>query len=140
MKEKILTTKSCGLCGKNKRLMKTPCCDQWICDDVHKYVMFSYATNSCYRNHDRYTLCSFHHHEGHKGNWKDCKACKKEIAKTEMYVWYGTNEFNFEKLENPPKFKPTLCSQCKAVIDLGNEGHSISGEGYTCMRCTGFQD
>ena len=135
IKEKVSKTKSCGLCGKNKRLMKTPCCDQWICDDVDTYVMFSYDTNSCYRNHDRYTLCSFHYHEGHKGNWKDCKKCIKEIAETEMYVWYGTNEFNFEKLENPPKFKPNICSHCKKVIDLGNEGYSFSSDGYTCMRC-----
>lgn len=125
----------CGLCGKKKGLIKTPCCGQWICNDVHTYVMFSYATNSCYRNHDRYTLCSFHYHEGHKGNWKDCSKCRKEIDKTEMYVWYGTNEFNFEKLENPPEYKPTICSQCKKVIDLGNDGYSFSGEGYKCMRC-----
>lgn len=138
MKEKVSTTKSCGLCRKKKGLIKTPCCGQWICDDVDTYVMFSYATNSCYRNHDRYTLCSFHHHEGHKGKWKECKDCRKNFGKTEMYVWYGTNEFNFEKLENPPKFKPTVCSHCKKTINLGNDGYSFSSEGYMCMRCDRF--
>ena len=40
---------TCGLCGrKTKKLTKTFCCDNWICDDVHEYVLFSYDTNSCY--------------------------------------------------------------------------------------------
>src|SRR5512136_2648141 len=53
----------CGLCGKTKKLTKTECCNQWICDDEDKYVLFSYATNSCLRNHRRYTLCGYHHFE-----------------------------------------------------------------------------
>lgn len=48
----------CGLCGKKKNLTKTDCCGNWICDDEHKYVIFSYARNSCHRNHNRYTLCA----------------------------------------------------------------------------------
>jgi hypothetical protein len=91
----------CGLCGKTKNLIKTDCCGNWICDDEHNYVMFSYARNSCQRNHDRYTLCSYHHHEKHEGDWKTCKECLQSFE-TEIYVHYGTNEYNFEKLENPP--------------------------------------
>jgi len=60
----------CGLCGKTKKLMKTECCDNWICDDYDQYVMFSFARNSCARNHDRYTLCGYHYHEGHQGDWE----------------------------------------------------------------------
>lgn len=33
----------CGLCGAQKNLMKTKCCDQTICDDHHKYVSFTHA-------------------------------------------------------------------------------------------------
>jgi len=62
----------CGLCGKTGTLIKTDCCGNWICDDEHKYVLFSYARNSCHRNHSRYTLCAYHHNEGHAGDWKDC--------------------------------------------------------------------
>jgi hypothetical protein len=36
----------CGLCGKTQNLTRTDCCDQWICDDEHEYVLFSYARNS----------------------------------------------------------------------------------------------
>jgi len=62
----------CGLCGKTGRLTRTECCGKWICDDADEYVMFSYARNSCYRNHDRFTLCGYHHTEGHAGDWKEC--------------------------------------------------------------------
>ncbi len=125
----------CGLCGKTRNLVKTECCGNWICDDHHKYVLFSYARNSCARNHDRYTLCSFHRHNGHKGHWKDCKKCRASFQ-TEMYVWYGTNEYNFEKLENPPHFEPTRCDRCGVVIKLGTDGHSVGPRGTLCERCT----
>jgi len=125
----------CGLCGKTKNLTKTECCDNWICDDQHKYVLFSYAHNSCSRNHDRYTLCSHHFNEGHSGDWKTCKKCRNDFE-TEMYVYYGTNEYNFEKLENPPKFEPTRCAKCKKVISLGYDGYSMYMGKYYCMECS----
>lgn len=125
----------CGLCGGTGALTKTDCCDQWICDDAHTYRLFSYARNSCYRNHDRYTLCSGHYHEGHAGHWQTCDACK-EGFETEMYVYYGTNEYNFEVLKNPPKYKPTTCGACGRVIVLGDGGYSIGPDGYKCVVCT----
>jgi hypothetical protein len=124
----------CGLCGKTKNLTKTECCGNWICDDEHKYVLFSYARNSCSRNHLRFTLCGFHFSEGHPGRWQDCPTCREEIE-TEMYVYYGTNEYNFEVLKNPPKFKPAKCHVCGAVIVLSEGGYSQSAEGYTCYKC-----
>jgi hypothetical protein len=125
----------CGLCGKTSRLTKTECCDQWICDDENQYVLFSYARNSCYRNHSRYTLCGFHFNEGHKGRWPDCPKCRESFA-TEMYVYYGTNEYNFEKLTNPPTFEPTHCKQCGKMIKLGGDGYSVKGGDYFCMECS----
>jgi hypothetical protein len=53
-----------------------------------------------------------------------------------MYVWYGTNEYNFVKLENPLAYKPTRCKQCNAVIRLGEDGYTRSHEGYFCERCS----
>jgi hypothetical protein len=128
-------SRRCGLCGSTtKRLTRTPCCGNWICDDEDEYVLFSYARNSCHRNHDRYTACSFHYNEGHTGRWQDCKKCRKNFE-TEMFVWYVTNEYNFEKLENPPAFEPTHCSDCERVIHLGTDGYSYSGDKYYCDRC-----
>ena len=125
----------CGLCGKTKKLAKTECCDQWICDDEGKYVLFSYATNSCSRNHRRYTLCGYHYSEGHSGDWKDCPKCRNSFQ-TEIYVFYGMNEFNFQKLENPPAYLPTKCAGCGAVISLGYDGYSTKGDKYWCEECT----
>jgi hypothetical protein len=125
----------CGLCGKTGNLTKTECCDNWICDDEDQYVLFSYARNSCYRNHSRYTLCGFHYNEEHPGDWKSCRKCRDSIE-TEMYVYYGTNEYNFEKLPNPPKYKPTRCSKCNAVIVLSQGGYSTRGNEYFCGQCT----
>jgi len=130
-------TPKCGLCGKTKKLIKTDCCEQWICNDEHKYKLFSYAKNSCSRNHRRYTLCGHHYMEEHPGSWKTCQKCRNDFE-TEMYVYYGTNEFNFEKLENPPKFKPTRCGKCNKVISLGEDEYVIS-DGYLCMKCADIQ-
>lgn len=125
----------CGLCGKTRKLTKTECCDQWICDDEDKYILFSYATNSCHRNHRRYTLCGHHYADGHEGDWKDCPICRNDFE-TEMYAFYGTNEFNFQKLENPPAYLPTRCARCSVIICLGYDNYSTKGNEYWCEECS----
>jgi len=134
-----IAEKKCGLCGKKGKLTKTKCCDEWICDDTENYVMFSYAKSSCYRNHDRYTLCAFHYNEGHKGKWQDCKKCKKDF-KGEEYAYFTTNEFNFEPLEDVPEFEPTYCSKCNKQINIGYDPHSMtpSSNEYVCAKCFSF--
>ncbi len=133
-KQSLKASPRCGLCGKAKRLTQTECCGNWICDDEDRYVLFSYARNSCHRNHGRYTLCGHHHNEEHPGHWTSCQRCRNEFE-TEMYVWYGTNEYNFEKLKNPPAYEPTRCSECKTVIVLSRDSHSIKGRKYLCGVC-----
>jgi hypothetical protein len=54
-----------------------------------------------------------------------------------MYVYYGTNEYNFEPLPNPPAFEPTRCAKCGQVIRLGEGGYSMKGGEYFCMACSG---
>jgi hypothetical protein len=117
----------CGLCGATKNLTKTECCSQWICDDEHKYQLFSFARNSCHRNHRRFTLCGFHHAEEHPGRWQDCPKCRDQIE-TEMYVYYGTNEYNFEVLQNPPEYEPTL------LYRLRQKDHSLGRRLYDVSR------
>ena len=131
-------TPRCGLCGKAKNLIKTECCGQWICDDEDQYVLFSYARNSCSRNHSRFTLCGFHYVEDHPGDWKTCSQCKDNFE-TEIYVYYGTNEYNYEGLENPPEYEPTRCAKCNTVISLSEDRFSMSSEGYFCEGCTDIQ-
>lgn len=128
----------CGLCGKPENLTKTECCGNWICDDEHEYQLFSYDRNSCHRNHRRYTLCGSHHAEEHDGDWQTCAKCR-EAVETELYVYYGTNEYNFEVLSNPPHFEPTKCIACGTTISLGYEGYSVKGREYQCEACTSRQ-
>ena len=124
----------CGLCGKTENLTKTECCGEWICDDEDEYVMFSYARNSCHRNHRRLTLCAYHHENGHEGDWAECEECKKTFD-TEDYVNYGTNEYNFRKLPNPPSFEPTRCIKCNTIINRMTDGFTSSKDGYCCNNC-----
>lgn len=124
----------CGLCGKKKKLIKTDCCNNWICNDENKYVIFSYARNSCARNHRRFTLCASHKTEDHSGNWQTCKKCFDSFN-SEMYVWYGTNEYNFTKLRNPPSYEPTHCEKCNNIISLSNESYSLLCGVYRCDNC-----
>lgn len=131
--------KTCGLCGATQNLTKTDCCGKWICDDESSYELFSYAHSSCFRNHRRYTLCGGHYAEGHSGKWQDCKHCREEITETEMYVYYGTNDYNFEKLTNPPAYQPTKCNKCNSVIVLADGGYSVSGDEYLCYDCTALE-
>lgn len=56
-----------------------------------------------------------------------------------MYVWYGTNEYNFEKLKNPPPYEPTKCSTCGAVIVLSEGGYSVLGTEYRCGNCMAME-
>lgn len=125
---------ACGLCGSARRITQTECCGNFICDDADKYVMFSYARNSCYRNHSHQTLCAFHHNEEHGGDWKLCSSCRENFE-PEMYAWYATNEFNFAKLENPPAFEPTLCEGCGKRIVLPEGGYILAKGKYWCERC-----
>ena len=125
----------CGLYGKTSNLVRTECCGQWICDDEENYVLFSYARNSCHRNHRRFTLCAYHHGEGHPGKWQNCPKCRADFP-TEIYVGYGTNEYNFEKLPNPPSYEPTRCDGCGAVVNLNEGGYSQGPKGILCGKCT----
>ena len=86
----------------------------------------------------RCLICSFHYHEGHTGKWKDCQICRNSF-KTELYVGMATNEYNFEKLNNPPKYKPTKCSKCGKIINLNEDGYSIKASKYFCYDCSGIR-
>ncbi len=74
--------------------------------------------------------------EEHRGDWKTCKKCYEAFEhKLEMYVWYGTNEYNFEKLPSPPAFRLTYCLKCRERIVLPNGGYSSLCGVYRCDNC-----
>lgn|SRR5262245_8681042 len=125
----------CGLCGKTGRFVRTECGGQWICDDEATDVLLSYARDSCSRNHRRFTLCGHHSVEGHGGDWRHGRWCRDDFA-TEIYVHFGTNEYNFVKLENPPGYTPTRCQQCRAIIRLAKDPFTMKGDACYCERCS----
>ena len=53
-----------------------------------------------------------------------------------MYVWYGTNEYNFKKLKDIPSYEPTICAKCNTIIKLGEGGYSMKGGKYFCYDCS----
>lgn len=134
MKNNVIDLKRpvCGLCGDSEKLIKTPCCNHWVCDDEHTYVLFSYSTNSCYRNHDRYTLCATHFREGHAGKWQECKACKDDYP-IENYADFATNDFNFEKLKNPPKVT-IKCVNCSFKSNTVQDFSCQTSKGWYCEK------
>lgn len=92
---RIGAARVCGLCGKPGSLARTECCGNLICDGEKAYLR-----NGCRTRHDRFTLCGFHSSEAHAGPWQVCRECRDEFE-TEIFVWYGTNQWNFVKLETP---------------------------------------
>jgi hypothetical protein len=120
----------CGLCAKQGNLVKTDCCDNWICNDVHKM-----KSESCYLKHASYTVCAAHHSSDHKGKWQECKKCEKSWDMAN-YVWYATNENNFETLANPPEVPETRCIGCKVLLDLEYDCIVGTKDGKMCLECS----
>lgn len=147
--------KSCGLCGNRMPpFTLTTCCNRVVCDDQSDYQLMSYARNSCSRNHWRYSLCSFHHTEGHgSSDWKTCQECKSSF---EEYEWFkmGSNPPEAPACVNFPddvltsETRPALprCSQCQKEINFyANEAFSVGycshgQSGMRCSRCSGMGD
>ena len=69
-----------------------------------------------------------------RGHGRIARNVKKNM-KPEIYIWHGTNEFNFEKLKEIPKFEPTKCLKCQRVINLGREPYAVIGDQYECFHC-----
>ena len=131
----------CGICGSKSNLERTPCCGNWICNNEEEYVMFSYSRQYCNRSHRRYTMCGYHHNEGHDGDdWRTCEECKTGMMDDGARSWYSTNGYNFTPgfFSAYPKGSMITaeCGQCKGRMATGFEGHSYNpGVGTVCMRC-----
>lgn len=130
----------CGLCGKTGNLTRTECCGRTICWDVDKYVPISFSRVSCYRNHDRYTLCAHHKNEGHAADidWPNCFECRSDYDCVETYVGYGTSNCNFaeDHLDAVPTFEYSYCCRCGCLIKVNWDGYSRHVDGKkVCSNC-----
>ena len=69
----------CRFCGKSSvPLIKTRCCETWICCDT-KYMSIN-GGGRCQDMHEKYSLCHFHYNEKHKGPLNECDECRKFVG------------------------------------------------------------
>jgi hypothetical protein len=118
----------CGLCGKQGPVVQTECCGHFLCEPPeNEYDTKLPILDNCSRNHDKYTLCGLHkEHSGENCNWRDCSKCKTKFPKVEMYVGYGTKNYNFDcENWNAPKFEVTHCAECGILIHLNTTMHIV---------------
>lgn len=99
MKAKRIPGEHCRWCGRTKiPLVKTKCCEQWICCDT-KALSFR-GGGSCQFEHERYSLCHFHFNEGHSGQWQECQQCRNDFK--ESYDDYAKDRNNFPRFLKAP--------------------------------------
>jgi hypothetical protein len=90
-KAKRIKGEHCHFCGDSKvPLVKTRCCDQWICCDT-KSLSFR-GGGFCQDPHERYSICHSHYIDGHKGDFKNCAACLAFWSKRDF-----ENNINYSK-------------------------------------------
>ncbi len=90
MEAKPIPGEHCRLCGgKSLPLVKTQCCNQWICCDTA--FLSIRGGGYCQFEHENYSACYFHYNENHQGIWQECKECL-DFFDNEQY----NEELNFK--------------------------------------------
>jgi hypothetical protein len=75
MEAKPIAGEHCRFCSDARAtLVKTPCCDQWICCDT-AFVSFR-GGGRCQVEHERFSLCYAHYQDQHGGPWESCQKCR----------------------------------------------------------------
>ncbi len=76
MEAKAIAGEHCRFCGDAKApLVKTPCCEQWMCCDT---AFFSFRGGGrCQVEHERFSLCYSHYEDKHGGPWESCQKCRE---------------------------------------------------------------
>ena len=95
MEAKPIAGERCRFCGDaNAPLVKTPCCDQWMCCDT---AFFSFRGGGrCQVEHERFSLCYSHYEDKHGGPWESCQKCR-EFWSPRDYQTYAENPINWPK-------------------------------------------
>jgi len=75
MEAKPIAGEHCRFCGDAKAtLVKTPCCEQWICCDT-AFMSFR-GGGRCQVEHERLSLYYSHYEDQHRGPWESCQKCR----------------------------------------------------------------
>jgi hypothetical protein len=95
MEAKPIASEHCRFCGESDvPLVKTPCCQQWICCDT---AWVSIQGGGFYQvEHERFSLCYSHYIDRHSGVWQNCQKCRDSWTPQE-YQAYAENPINMPK-------------------------------------------
>ena len=95
MEAKPIAGEHCRFCGDAKApLVKTPCCEQWICCDT---AFFSFRGGGrCQVEHERFSLCYSHYEDKHGGPWQSCQKCRAFWSPRD-YQRYAENPINWPR-------------------------------------------
>jgi hypothetical protein len=95
MEAKPIAGEHCRFCGDAKApLVKTPCCQQWICCDT-AFVSFR-GGGRCQVEHERFSLCYSHYEDRHGGPWESCQKCR-DFWSPRDYKIYAENPINWPR-------------------------------------------
>jgi len=83
MEAKPIAGEHCRFCGREQvPLVKTRCCEQWICCDT---AFMSFRGGSyCQFEHENNSACHFHYNEGHQGSLQSCEECHRFFGEDEF--------------------------------------------------------
>ncbi len=75
MEAKLIAGEHCRFYGDARAaLVKTPCCEQWICCDT---ALMSFRGGGRGQvAHERFSLGYFHYEDRHEGPWASCQKCR----------------------------------------------------------------
>ena len=75
MEAKPIVGEHCRFCGDAKApLVKTPCCDPWMCGDTA--FLSLRGGGRCQVEHARFSLGYSHDEDKHGGPWESCQKCR----------------------------------------------------------------
>jgi len=92
MEAKPMAGEHCRFCGDAEApLVKTPCCEQWICCDT-AFVSLR-GGGYCQVEHERLSLCYSHYQDQHGGPWESCQKCR-DFWSPQDDKFYAENPIN----------------------------------------------
>jgi hypothetical protein len=95
MKATPIPGEHCRFCADaSAPLVKTPCCDQWICCDT-QFLSIN-GGGYCQQEHERFSLCYSHYSDQHPGPWQSCQKCR-DFWTPQEYKDYAENPINIPK-------------------------------------------
>lgn len=124
----------CTACGRRGEVKPSECCGLLFCAGGSPFSPYASPLAHCERSHSRYTVCGYHHGQGHAGPWANCEVCKSDFE-PQLYEYYASNRCNSGQRPYDSKLHHPRCNDCARWIDLLADGYWVEGGGFLCIRC-----